>query len=101
MDFIELFYRQTSDCQATLEVIGEQGERNISLGMPYVFERFYMTQLSDLYIGGIPDNIDYVNGAEPVANLIGCVGHMMWNDQPITLQNTIDAVSTKWSLDQS
>ncbi|KAK2176597.1 hypothetical protein NP493_653g01053 [Ridgeia piscesae] len=55
------------------------------MGMTYVFPTFQFTQLSSLYLGGVPAAVSYIFGRGD--NFTGCLGHISWNDIPLQLMD--------------
>jgi len=61
------------------------------MGMTYVFPTFQFTQLSSLYLGGVPAAVSYIFGRGD--NFTGCLGHISWNDIPLQLMDATSGVS--------
>ena len=73
---------------------GPNQRSRISDGMDFVFDSLMFTDLSFLYVGGLPDSLPdsvphVVNGGR---GFIGCIGGLAINDRIVDLQNPLEKV---------
>ena len=65
----------------------------MSLGATYIFDGFQFTQLSTLYLGSFPSSLPYLPQQDgPPQAFIGCLGHMVWDEEELSVHNAIDKV---------